>query len=610
MLRISLKQLLRTPFRCVLFVVLLLGSAMLFTMGFSLWQTTSVTLDEMEKKFTTICTVEQEKSGLRIDKTWDANLNAYKEKKVPVYEELIPVSILDFKGADYVSLPEQRCFFGAYNPDLKINEVGGFKADETMMYVVEFSPIEDCIPDGPVPVQIVKNLGCSLITEGGTVYFCDHKNPTPQKMYAGHHYIARVYYSIHHTENENNEFVPEQSMTSTQFGVDGTLLETNFKSETYYDEITEGFWNTEKGKRWKEYIDAFERFWSTFPVQPVNNLNTLQPFYNGSAVISEGRAFTEEEQDTGANVCLVPSNFARWNELKVGDSLQLPLYFASFGWTAKDIFEYGMAAEEYFGLLNTEGKAYPVFEDSEYKIIGIYDGGYSEGDFSLGDCEVIIPSASVTGDYSQNIVDYGPMRAVNTSFQIPNGTIAAYQEACEKAGIRGLDFSFYDKGYTNLRKDLDNMRQMAGVLLIVGCISSILILMFFSYLFIAKQKKRTAIERSMGLSNTQCAASLLTGMVLLILLGTILGCTGGLGAAERVSVNMESMEKFDVTYTKGSSGTEEGASLKTILVSTHKVQSAVFSGIMILTVSVMISFAYVQKNLHEEPLELLQRYDE
>ena len=55
----SLKQLLRTPVKAVLFFLLMAAATALLVLGANLWAQTQAQMDAVEKQFTTLGTVEQ-----------------------------------------------------------------------------------------------------------------------------------------------------------------------------------------------------------------------------------------------------------------------------------------------------------------------------------------------------------------------------------------------------------------------------------------------------------------------------------------------------------------------------------------------------------------------
>ena len=113
------------------------------------------------------------------------------------------------------------------------------------------------------------------------------------------------------------------------------------------------------------------------------------PFYNKSAYIQEGRDITEQEYKNGDEVCLIPRKLAKENELSIGASMQLRLYFADYRSSASERFD-----GSYIVDINSEGEAYSVFEDSTYTIVVIYNMTSFESNrsYSLAEKEVIIPS--------------------------------------------------------------------------------------------------------------------------------------------------------------------------------------------------------------------------
>ena len=170
-----------------------------------------------------------------------------------------------------------------------------------------------------------------------------------------------------------------------------------------------------------------------------------------------------------------------------------------------------------------------VFEESTYKIVGIYDTVSAEisRNYQMAGDEMIVPMNSIQNRDSCNILAYGPMKGSTTSFQIPNGSIDKFMEEWEKQGITDLDITFYDRGYRELKSGIDQMKSMSILLCSIGLSISIFLLLLFNHLFIAKQKKRIAIERCMGVSKGSCRMSLMTGMLLILLAGSFFGMYSG-----------------------------------------------------------------------------------
>ncbi len=162
----------------------------------------------------------------------------------------------------------------------------------------------------------------------------------------------------------------------------------------FCDEVTEGFYESPMGRRWLNIVGTWDNLRHTFPVTGTNDIYLMMAFYNGNAFISQGREFTEEEYARGDRVCLVSETFARREGLALGDELPLALQYANYGRTAGRAFAVNTAAA--FTLINARGEVYPIFEEGDYKIVGMYGGQAGLRDeYGLAYNEIIIPSRSV-----------------------------------------------------------------------------------------------------------------------------------------------------------------------------------------------------------------------
>ncbi|WP_379127321.1 FtsX-like permease family protein [Paenibacillus sp. sgz500958] len=220
----------------------------------------------------------------------------------------------------------------------------------------------------------------------------------------------------------------------------------------------------------------------------------------------------------------------------------------------------------------------------------------------MGADEVVIPSTSVKDSDEDNIVAFGPMMGYNTSFEIPNGEAEQYMKAWNTLGIQDLEIKFYDKGYTKLRNGLESTKKISVVLLIVGITTTFLILIFFCYILIVKQKKRTAIERSLGTSKSRCTISLLAGILFIVIIGSTVGTMAGFWLTDK-SADLINKETFNTIYSSWAvnSQTENQVEID----KATSAATSVVTGGMIIFVSILIALAGIRLNLKSEPLKLL-----
>lgn len=157
-------------------------------------------------------------------------------------------------------------------------------------------------------------------------------------------------------------------------------------------------------------------------------------------------------------------------------------------------------------------------------MVGIYRELYPSSGELYGEA-VIVPSKSIAASDAGNVIYYSPMNHWSTSFQIPNGKIAEFNTALHNAVPEAskLEIVYDDNGYGEIMQSLKNARLSALLLLGVGALSAVVVVVLLMYFFVVKERKRTAIEQSLGLSKRQCRVSLMSGILALALPAVALG---------------------------------------------------------------------------------------
>lgn len=603
--RNSMRQFFRMKGRAVLFLLLLIFASGLCSVGRGFLIINQAKMEAYEDSFMTIGTVEQKADQIRERMIWDAEDQNYHIYNTSVYNSYVPLSALNFEGADYLSGPEQRCFYGSYMPEYEMYDMG-----MSLSEIVEGSPVEDVVPDHPIAFRITRVLiGQGGIREGHVISFCDHYNPEPEKLYADKTYVMSLIYSPGHEdqkafeEDYPSEYIPYPVLGSTQVDAEGNKVSDEVDDEHFCDEVTEGFYDSPIGRRWLNIIATWDNLRHTFPVTGTNDIYLMMAFYNGNAYISQGREFTEEEYARGDRVCLVSDVFAQREGLAIGDELPLALQYANYRRTAGRAFSTNTAAA--FTLINAKGEIYPIFEEENYKIVGMYGGQTGLRDeYGLGYNEIIIPSRSVKNSDADNILESGPMMGSNTSFRIANGTIDEYMEKWNRLQIPNVEITFYDRGYSELEANINNMKYMARLLIVMGVSMVLMVLGYFSWLFILKQKERTAVERCLGFRKWHSFLSLFYGIFLLILVGSVCGSVAGSYLAGEVEGKMNREAYYDKTF-GNSMGTDAGEMTEEPFEQTEPLQAAAECALAIVTAGTVIAFVEIYVNLCKEPMKML-----
>lgn len=603
LVRNSVRQLFRMRGRVLLFLLLLATASGVCSLGRGFQLINRAKMAAYEDSFMTIGTVEQKADKVQERMVWDAELKNYHIYNSAVYDSYVPLSVLAFAGANYLSGPEKRCFYGSYMPQYEMYGVG-----MNLGEVVEGSPLENVVPDHPVKFKVTRVLAGMGIREGNVITFCDHYNPSPEKLYAEKTYIMSLQYRPGHEDQKEfegdyvSEYVPFPILTSDQVDLEGNSVPDEVEHDHFCDEVTEGFYETKRGKRWMNLVKTCDYARHTFPVTGTNDINLLMPFYSGNAYISAGREFVQEEYERGDRVCLVSDLFAQRTGLQVGDKLPLALQYANHRRTPGDAF--GSNSMAIFSLLNAEGEIYPIFEKGDYKIVGTYGGQAGlKDEYGMGYNEILIPARSVKNSDADSILESGPMIGSTTSFRIANGTIDEYMEQWGKQGISNVEITFYDRGYSELEANINNMKYIAGLLIAMGMVMVLMVLFYFSWLFIKKQGERTAIERALGLRKRQCFLSLFSGIFLILLIGSVCGCILGSGMAGKIAAHIGEESYYDTTF-GNSAAVEMEMAPQEEAVFPVPMRSAVGCTLLILLAGTAIASVGILKNLEREPMQM------
>lgn len=618
----SLKQMARTPVRTILFLILMFFAALLLTLGTCIWLKGNSTMAQYEDRFMTIGTVRQIPDSFQQTLQWNAETKDYDVRKNAQYRSYYTPEDMLFPGAEYIAGPEQRAFYTSYGPEYLMYNVSVNPSALSMgSLIAEFSPMEDCTPDETVKIKITKVIGGDQRLEGMVDNFCDHMNPNPKMLYQDKTYVAilitylyihgSMYDELMKSKNEVHvglEYIPGSLETGLCLP-DGSLPEDTFRDGQEIFEVTDGFYETDAGRRLLNLAQS-EGIWRQCqPVTGTNKTCLLMPFYNGQAYICEGRDISEEEYASGSKVCLAPKTFMENNGLSLGDQVKVQLLYTDTRVNAGRKFWLDGSIGFYSGLVDAKGEPLQVFESSDYEVVGIYDVTVSGEDsiFNPGADELIVPMQSVEARDGKNLLACGPMTDATSSFQIPNGSIDAFLKGWAEYGTDKLEITFYDMGYSQLKAGIDNMKKISLCLLVAGLVLTLLLLFFFSHLFITKQAQRTAIERSLGMRAAQCRWSMLSGFALLIFVGAVIGSVAGTRFSGRVSVVNAGQSYYETTYTEGLTNTENEIAVEE---AADTQIPAVFSTVLIMAAGVGIAWGKMNRSLKREPMQLLSERQE
>lgn len=570
----SLKQLLRRPGRAILFFLLMAASTLLLVFGAAMYMQNQMRVDALDESFTTVGYVSQQPK--------DKGGSAYPDPELWDYGEegIIYPEALDFEGADYITPPESRpyylaCIEGAWTAndnyfiegqDDNINllefKVKGPSKENQHMIAAELTKIlsgsgqieQAKVFEGTAESWASVSYRLEDLEIGQTLnfvkYWLKEGELEPGKTYVSllqHVPGNPAYGGATSITLDNGENVPLSELVDyyTAYGTPGTSLvdrhgnpvESVFSESdgsSGFIEVTSDF-DESSLDLWNGLMREREMKQLVHPVLPISDPNMLS-FHRRNVANVRGREITEEEYASGARVCMVAKEFAQKNLLYEGDKITLPLIGSLYGY--QPVSDYGSTSRFILPvrhLLDAEGRPLEPFFEAEYEIVGIFEPRYRCEELTYSDL-IIIPSRSVEGSDEGHILYAGAMDDSNTSFMIPNGRIDTFDAALREAvpDASRLDIYYDDMGYARSVENLSDAKKTAALLFAVGMLAASAIIALLLYFFVVIEKKRTAVERSLGMTKGQCRVSLMAGLMILSLAATAIGSAGAGVLLDRV----------------------------------------------------------------------------
>lgn len=302
---------------------------------------------------------------------------------------------------------------------------------------------------------------------------------------------------------------------------------------------TEDFWETEAGAYFRDAAEICKINGSALTVVSTEDMSAYLPFHQGGVYLSQGRNFTEEDYANGNKVCIVSKYLADQNGWKIGHKLDMSFFEANYGFNVQSeaVASYYEPLEEHYDS-TTDTYSLEMtdrfFDEGTFEIVGFYSGNVTFSDFSKDiqytkdegiDRRIIfVPQASV-----ENQPDV-PLSKYNTSVLLDDELFIYFMSDMETSGLleqqKGryqLKFDIYDQGLGAMKQSLRQLDVTSKMVLYVACAVAITVIILLSVLTILQNRKQIAILRSLGVEKKQIPMAVLSGFLIICLLGAIIG---------------------------------------------------------------------------------------
>lgn len=293
----------------------------------------------------------------------------------------------------------------------------------------------------------------------------------------------------------------------------------------------EEFLASQEGELWQQALEDLQISNQSFPVVGVDDLRYVGEFATQDTTIAEGRYFTPEELESGANVCVISQLVAQQNGLSLGDTITLRYYNSDENSPLYRSIRNNVNIINHTAAYHTAATPF-AGEAETYTIVGLYEqstlwAGAGDNLYAFTPNTVFVPKNSVTGE-----MDYSYM-GMFRSLVLRNGGISDFELLLEVSDQAGL-FMCYDQGYEELANNLYGYEVIADQALRVGLIVYAVVLMLYFVLFPARQGKTLAIMASLGATRWEKLRHVNVSGLGILIPGTLIGLGAGIGLRQKV----------------------------------------------------------------------------
>lgn len=261
---------------------------------------------------------------------------------------------------------------------------------------------------------------------------------------------------------------------------------------------------------WQKAMESIRVSSHSVPVLAVNHLEAMADFAAGTAMVTQGRSFSQKEYSSGAPVCLISESLARENGLNVGDPLPLSLYEFDRDLWYNFVGEYNPRPTCY---LPDQG----FRQETEYTVIGLYrqSSEWVTTPTSFTPNSVFVPEKSVTCQTVSG--GYG----VWETMILKNGTADQMEARLKENGLGGV-VTYYDQGYSEIVESLDGFSRVSRTVLWVGLALWVVVLAAYCVLFPLQEGKTALRMWTLGTLKRDITGSIWLSSAAVAVIGTVI----------------------------------------------------------------------------------------
>lgn len=545
--RNSIKSILRTPVKTVLFALLISAVTAFLYLGLNTWAASTVMLRDCEANYTTIVTLEY--------------LEDYGSSKGSKSEAMLA----DIEAIDFDAIAENENVLLWQPSDVGMGSAvnlvySDYTSEHSDNCVFVITGLRQFAEDSPYHGKLVESLYSFRPYEAGRTVFIENNLeefgfvPDPNATY--------VILAKNNRTGSNGllvELSPFYCWIAQQAGVNCAEIKPFYKIDS-----AEAL-RADENNIYNMIANYYSAMNNALMVYRARELGDLEEFSQNYIRPVSGRLFTREEGDEGAKVCVISQPLAENRDLKVGDVLTIQL---------------------------------PDDEDATM---------YAWGDkMSRQEDLTIVGIVNYHEDYHRNIYttptnhSARPVRYLYDLGQatIKNGTVDSFLSSIEPLLPERTFIAVYDQGYQATADALKVIRNAAISLSVIAFLVTITVLSFFAYMFTDRQREAIEIMRCFGAKKNEARLYLMSGASLISFIAILAGILVGAGSAGRVIDYayefVSELQVVDMRYSDGFRGIVKEFNP----VMTMSYIFTVIVGVGVLVISIVLCLYYAERTVN------------
>jgi len=282
------------------------------------------------------------------------------------------------------------------------------------------------------------------------------------------------------------------------------------------------YFKTSEGQLWKKLFDSLTIVDQSFSVTASSYLPAIAPLHLNQTRLMDGEFDTAD-----LNTCYISDRVAALLDLEVGDTWSLNFHSNPSGDPASSYW-----IEEGFDY------------SADMRIAGIFQ------EYSGLAFQVYIPLAEWVEKPPD---DYEFLRVL-----IENEAVDKYVGYLNDILPENIEIQIEDQGYAAAVKPILTLREQAISLTAISAMAGIAAAILFSYLFISRQRQTASVMMMLGTGRTRTAAYLLFGILLVAILSALLGTLVGSFMDTRITAavwdSLQQESVLDIRYSERAMG--------------------------------------------------------